>query len=124
MAQGASCEAIVSAPWDEFRELFDAKRQSLKWNRASYLSIEQQDRHRRKSDLPLKHYDIAILKHTLEDEKSGRKIDCRVLFVKSTADEKAAASPHYARNLTNIGTVPISDLRGLQFCLRGRRGRC
>ena len=32
---------------------------------------------------------LAVLKHTLEDEKSGRTIDCRVLFVKSTADEKA-----------------------------------
>ena len=77
--EDAGCEAIVSALWDEFRELFNANRQSLKWQLASSLSIEQRDRRRRESDLPLEHYDIAVLKHTLEDEKSGRKIDCRVL---------------------------------------------
>ena len=85
----AGCEAIASAPWDEFSELFDANQSSLKWKEASYLSIEQQDRRRRESELPLEHYDIAVLKHKLHDKLSGREIACRVLFVKSTADEKA-----------------------------------
>ena len=87
--EDAGCEAIASAPWKEFSELFDAQRENLKWKPASYLSIEQQDRRRRESELPLEHYDIAVLKHKLHDPASGREIACRVLFVKSTADEKA-----------------------------------
>ena len=87
--EDAGCQAIASAPWDEFRDLFDASRAKLKWQLASYLSIEQKSRRERGSELPLEHYDIAVFKHTLEDEKSGRTIGCRVLFVKSTADEKA-----------------------------------
>lgn len=87
--EDAGCQAIASAPWDEFRDLFDAHREKLKWQPASYLSIEQKSRRERASELPLEHYDLAVLKHTLKDEKSDRTIGCRVLFVKSTADEKA-----------------------------------
>ena len=32
----AGCDAICSAPWGEFRELFDARRKSLTWKRAGY----------------------------------------------------------------------------------------
>jgi len=84
----AGCEAICSVPWDEYRELFDAKRKSLTWKRASFLSIEQERRRATPSDLPQEHYDLGVLKHTLTDAESGRTIECRVLFVKSTADEK------------------------------------
>ena len=95
--EDAGCEAIASAPWDEFSELFEANQSSLKWKPASYLSIEQQDRRRPETELPLEHYDLAVLKHQdlavlkhkLHDKLSGREIDCRVLFVKSSADEKA-----------------------------------
>ena len=86
--EDAGCEAIVSAPWSEFRELFDEHRQTLQWQRASYLSIEQQRRRECVSDLPQESYDLAVLKHTLTSHESDRQIPCRVLFVKSTADEK------------------------------------
>ena len=82
------CDAICSVPWGEFRELFDTQQKKLTWKRASFLSIEQERRRAKKSELPLEHYDLAVLKHTLQDEETKRTIDCRVLFVKSTADEK------------------------------------
>lgn len=84
----SGCDAISSVPWGEFRDLFDTHRKTLTWKRASFLSIEQQRRRASESDLPQEHYDLAVLKHTLCEEESGRTIACRVLFVKSTADEK------------------------------------
>ena len=81
--------AIVAAPWVEFRPLFDQERARLKWKRASYLSIEQQ-RRRRQGKLPHEHYDLAVVRHTLTDDKTGRTLACRVIFVFSTADQKVA----------------------------------
>lgn len=80
--------AVCSAPWREFRPLFDEHRQTLKWKKASYLSIEQQRRRKDKSELPLEHYDLAAVRHTLVDEESKQEVPCRVIFVFSTADQK------------------------------------
>jgi transposase len=82
--------AIVAAPWDEFRPLFDKERAGLKWKEASYLSIEQQ-RRRRQGNLPQEHYELAVVRHELKDDKSGRTLPCRVIFVFSTADQKVSA---------------------------------
>ena len=82
-------EAIVAAPWDEFRPLFDKHRKTLRWKKASYLSREQQ-RRRRQGNLPQEHYEVAVLRHDLTDRESGRTIPCRVIFVFSTADQKVA----------------------------------
>ena len=57
--------ALCSAPWHEFRPLFDEQRTLLKWKKASYLSIEQQRRRKDQSDLPLEHYELAEVEHTL-----------------------------------------------------------
>lgn len=84
----ANCDAICSAPWGEFRELFDQHRASLTWKRATFLSLEQQRRRESSSTLPQEHYDLAVLKQTLTDSETGCQIAARVLFVKSTADEK------------------------------------
>jgi transposase len=81
--------AIVAAPWDEFRPLFDREGGRLKWKQASYLSIEQQ-RRRRQGNLPQEHYDLAVVRHSLSADKSGRTLPCRVIFVFSTADQKVA----------------------------------
>lgn len=81
--------AIVAAPWDEFRPLFDRQRAGLTWKKASYLSIEQQ-RRRRQGDLPQEHYELAVLRHELTETSSGRTLPCRVIFVFSTADQKVA----------------------------------
>lgn len=81
--------AIVAAPWDEFRPLFDEQEKHLKWKRASYLSIEQQ-RRRTQGNLPQEHYDLAVVRHTLVERESGERIPCRAIFVFSTADQKVA----------------------------------
>jgi transposase len=80
--------ALCSAPWNEFRPLFDKHRQQLTWKKASYLSLEQQRRRKDGSELPLEHYELAVLRHTLRDEESKQDIPCRVIFVFSTADQK------------------------------------
>jgi transposase len=80
--------AICSAPWNEFKELFDKHRKKLTWNKASYLSLEQQRRRTANSDLPQEHYELAVLQHRLKDDDTKQEIDCRVIFVYSTADQK------------------------------------
>lgn len=80
--------AVCSAPWGEFKEQFEKHRETLTWKTASYLSIERQRRRDTGSELPQEHYELAVLRHTLQDEDSGRTIPCRVIFVFSTADEK------------------------------------
>jgi transposase len=80
--------AVCSAPWGEFRPLFDKHRRRLTWKTAGFLSIEQQRRRKDHSDLPLEHYELAPLRHTLVDEETKQEISCRVIFVFSTADQK------------------------------------
>ena len=53
------------------------------------MSIEQQ-RRRRQGNLPQEHYELAVVRHELTDDKSGRNLPCRVIFVFSTADQKVA----------------------------------
>ena len=83
-------QAIAAAPWNEFRSLFDEQWNSLTWKKATYLSLEQQ-RRRRQGSLPQEHYELAVCRHQLTDRDSGRSINCRVIFVFSTADQKVAA---------------------------------
>lgn len=80
--------AICSAPWGDFRDLFDQHKKKLTWKQASYLSIEQQRRRNTDSELPQEHYELAVLRHRLKDDASKQEIACRVIFVFSTADEK------------------------------------
>jgi transposase len=82
--------AIAAAPWNDFRSLFDERWNSLTWKKATYLSLEQQ-RRRRQGNLPQEHYELAVCRHQLTDRDSGRSINCRVIFVFSTADQKVAA---------------------------------
>jgi transposase len=86
----AGYSAIAAAPWDDFRPLFDEQWNQLTWSKASYLSLEQQ-RRRTQGNLPQEHYELAVCRHRLTDRDSGRSIDCRVIFVFSTADQKVAA---------------------------------
>ena len=87
--EDAGYHAMVAAPWDEFRPLFDQHRAGLKWKKAHYLSIEQQ-RRRRQGNLPQEHYELAVVRHELTEANSGRTLPCRVIFVFSTADQKVA----------------------------------
>jgi transposase len=79
--------SLCSAPWDDFRELYDQHRKILKWNQASYLSLEQQ-RRRRQGDLPQEHYELAVVRHRLTDPTTKQDFPVRVIFVFSTADQK------------------------------------
>jgi transposase len=97
----AGYHVLCSAPWDEFQGLYEQHRQRLDWRQASFLSIEQQRRRDTHSSLPLEHYDIAVLKHQLVHCKSGLPIDARVLFVRSTADQKAGLATRQ-RNIDKI----------------------
>lgn len=80
--------AICSAPWNDFRSLFDEHFEQLLWKEASYLSTEQKRRRESGSDLPQEHYELAVVRHRLKDDASRRELGCRVIFVYSTADEK------------------------------------
>lgn len=80
--------AVCSAPWGEFKELFTKHQKSLTWKIATYLSMEQQRRRNTESKLPQEHYKLAVLNHVLKDDEHGETINCRLIFVFSTADQK------------------------------------
>src|SRR5262249_47039732 len=80
------CYALCSAPWGDYQRLYDEHADTLKWQQASFLSREQQRRRATATALPLEHYELAVLRHTLTDPQTNRPIPCRVLFVYSTAD--------------------------------------
>lgn len=89
-------DALCSAPWDDFRELYDQHRKKLKWNRATYLSIEQQ-RRRQQGDLPREHYELAVVRHRLTDPATKQDFPVRVIFVFSTADQKVTRKQRAAQ---------------------------
>jgi len=80
------CPVLCSVPWEDYRSLYDTHAASLNWQRASYLSLEQQRRRQTNSSLPQEHYDLAVVRHTLTDPETGEPIPCRVVFVYSSAD--------------------------------------
>lgn len=81
------CPVLCSVPWGDYRQLYDAHAASLNWQRANYLSLEQQRRRATHSSLPHEFYELAVLRHTLTDPTTQESIPCRVLFVHSSADE-------------------------------------
>jgi transposase len=83
---------LCSVPWNDYRALYDAHRDELHWQPASYLSIEQQRRRACASTLPREHYELAMLDHQLLDPDTAATLPCRVLFVYSTADAKVAGA--------------------------------
>lgn len=89
--------AICSAPWGDFRELFEQQRKQLTWKQASYLSLEQQRRRQVESTLPHEHYELAVLRHTLRDDATKQTMACRVIFVFSTADQKVVRKQRQKR---------------------------
>lgn len=80
------CSVLCSVPWDDYRGLYDSHASRLRWQRASYLSLEQQRRRQTGSSLPHEYYDLAVLRHTLTDPLTQEEIPCRVVFVYSSAD--------------------------------------
>jgi transposase len=80
------CHVLCSAPWADYQALYDAQATRLHWQRASFLSLEQQRRREVGSSLPLEHYDLAVVRHALTDPATGHPVPCRVIFVYSSAD--------------------------------------
>ena len=76
---------LGAVPWNDFQDLYDRHANKLKWQEASYLSQEQQRRRLQKSALPLEHYEIACVKHELQDPTNGKALPCRVIFCYSSA---------------------------------------
>ena len=95
-------DALCSAPWDDYRGLYDQHRAKLRWNRASYLSLEQQ-RRRQEGNLPQEHYELAVLRHRLTDPETKEEFPVRVIYVFSTADQKVTRQQR-ARQIEKIHT--------------------
>lgn len=95
-------DALCSAPWGDFRGLYDEHRHELTWNRASYLSLEQQ-RRRTQGNLPQEYYELAVLRHRLTDPKTKQDFPVRVIYVFSTADQKVTRQQR-ARQIEKIST--------------------
>jgi hypothetical protein len=81
-------QALCAAPWQDYRALYDTCADQLRWQQASFLSIEQQRRRRTDSALPREHYAIAVRQHTLTDPTDHTEFPVRLIFVYSTADER------------------------------------
>jgi hypothetical protein len=79
---------LCSAPWNDYRALYDQHAAALQWHTASFLSIEQRRRRDCGSSLPLEDYQIAVVKHELTDPSNGAAIPARLIFVRSSADAK------------------------------------
>jgi hypothetical protein len=80
--------ALCPAPWHDYRTLYIEHRDQLQWQTAGFLSVEQQRRRASNSALPLEHYELAVLRHTLIDPTNQQAIPARLIFVYSTADER------------------------------------
>lgn len=87
--QDAGHAVLCSVPWQDFRSLFEQHRHELHWQRASYLSREQQRRRATNSPLPQEYYELAVHRHSLTHPDTQAAIPCRVIFVFSTTDQKA-----------------------------------
>jgi transposase len=81
---------LCSIPWHEVRALFDQKRDHLRWQPASFLSIEQRRRRQCQSTLPLEEYQLAVVRHDVTDPENQKRIPSRIVFVFSSADLKVA----------------------------------
>jgi transposase len=107
-------DALCSAPWDDFRELYDEHCKTLKWNRASYLSLEQQ-RRRRQGALRQEHYELAVVRHRLTDPMTKQDFPVRTVFVFSTADQKVVRERRVAqieKIQTELGKIQKSVAGG------------
>jgi transposase len=90
--------ALCAGQWQDYRPLYEEHAASLNWNKASYLSMEQQRRHASResgtrtggTSLPLDEYRLAVVDHELIDPATKEPFACRVIFVHSSAGEREA----------------------------------
>jgi hypothetical protein len=79
--------ALCAGQWQDYRQLYHQHADRLVWNKASYLSLEQQ-RRRKSSSLPLDEWRLAVVDHQLVDPSTKKPFACRVLFTHSSAAER------------------------------------
>jgi transposase len=106
---------LCSAPWDDYKGLYDSHASRLRWQRASYLSLEQQRRRQTGSSLPHEYYDLAVLRHTLTDPLTQEEIPCRVVFVYSSADAticRKTREQDIVRLQQGLGAIAATVARG------------
>lgn len=96
-------QALCSVQWKDYRTLYDENESCLQWDQASYLSEEQQRRRKGESSLPHDHYDLAVLKRSITDPRTGECIPTRVIFVHSTS----AAREEQKRRRENIAKIRV-----------------
>lgn len=111
--------ALCSAQWQDYRALYEANRNRLHWQRASFLSVEQKRRRDSNSSLPQEHYELAVLRHTLRDPTNQQDIPARLLFVSSTADAREARQ----RRQQNIAKIQ-AGLTALQAKVQRGHPQC
>jgi Domain of unknown function (DUF4277) len=109
------CHVLCAAPWADYQALYDEHAAQLHWQRASFLSVEQRRRRQIGSSLPLEHYDLAVVRHTLTDPTTAQPIPCRVLFVYSSADAaicRQTREQDVERLRTGLEQIAASVARG------------
>jgi len=92
---------VCSMNWGDYRAMYDEHAAQLHWQKASFLSLEQQRRRQHHSSLPHEHYRIAVLKHTLTGTTTKEAVPGRLIFVHSSADEKGSRQ----RRTENIAKI-------------------
>jgi transposase len=80
--------ALCSMCWNDYQTVYDTHADQLRWQKASFLSIEQRRRRQTNSTLPREQYRIAVVKHDLVDPDTRESIPGRLIFVHSSANEK------------------------------------
>lgn len=92
---------LCPGQWQDYRTLYDAHAKQLHWQPASYLSVEQQRRRTCNSKLPRERYKLAVLRHQFVDPTNAKTIPARLIFVYSSADERACRE-HRQQNIAKI----------------------
>jgi hypothetical protein len=109
------CHALRSAPWADYRELYDGRAARLNWQQASYLSLEQRRRRDADSPLPREHYELAVARHALTEPLTDQPLPCRVPFAYSSADEaicRRTRERDVARLRGGLGAIAATVARG------------
>ena len=92
---------LCAGQWQDYQALYQQHAAQLNWQKASYLSREQQRRRDCDSSLPLEEYRLAVVHHQLVDPTTKTPFDCRVLFVHSSASAKESKLRR-EKNITKI----------------------
>jgi len=115
----AGYAALCPGQWQDYRAFYDSNVDRLRWQKASFLSIEQQRRRSCKSKLPREHFQLAVLRHQFIDPTNQKKIPARLIFVYSSADElecRERRQENIAKIKAGLDSLQAKMLRGHPQC--------